>query len=88
MKTVWKFPLRVVEEQEVTVPAGAQLLHVEIQGETAQLWALVDPNVSTVNRTVCIYGTGHNMPDNPGRYINTFTAYNGALIFHAFEPTV
>jgi hypothetical protein len=32
-----------------------------------------------------MYGTGHDMPDDPGQYVGTFQMHGGALVFHLFE---
>jgi hypothetical protein len=86
MKTIWKFPLEVTDSQEVGVPAGAQILDVQVQGGQPCLWAIVHPGVQTVRRTVRIYGTGHQAPDDLNRadYIGTFQLMGGGLVFHAF----
>ena len=35
-----------------------------------------------------IYGTGHKVKDNPGKYINTFQVSNGNLVFHVFDESI
>ena len=56
MKTIWKYnldPLRSI----YPMPDGAELLSVHEQHGVAQLWALVDPSRSLVNRFIPIYPT-------------------------------
>lgn len=84
-KTIWKFPLDIEDRVRIPLPAGAQLLSVQMQGETPCLWALVDPAAEKEMRYIDVYGTGHEMPDKPGRYISTFQMMGGRLVFHAFE---
>ena len=87
-KTIWKFPLEITDEQSVEMPKGAQLLSVAMQGGSdCCLWALVDPSDIRESRKVNIYGTGHPLPDDPGRHIGTFVMHDGLLVFHAFDPT-
>jgi hypothetical protein len=86
MKTIWKFPLQETDEQSFLMPEGAQVLHVEEQpGHGLQLWALVDPSKSREQRTFQMYGTGHDIPDDPGTHIKTFFTFGGRLVFHLFE---
>ena len=33
------------------------------------------------------YGTGHDVPDEPGQYVGTFFMNGGSLVFHVFETT-
>jgi hypothetical protein len=90
MKSIWKFPLQVLDVQDVAMPIGAEILSLQVQPHPMNtgvpcIWALVDPDEpSKCWRTVRIFGTGHPMPDNPGTYIGTFQIYGGAMVFHAF----
>lgn len=81
---IWKWSLRVVDEQTLELPEGAQILDVQIQDRMPQLWALVDSTRPKRPRKIAIYGTGHPVPDNPGTYIASFQMNGGALVFHAF----
>lgn len=87
MKTIWKWTLAVADIQSVPLPAGADVLGVQMQGGYPQLWALCDPKAEPQSREIAIYGTGHQLPHDPGRYISTFQMASGALVFHAFEVT-
>lgn len=82
---IWKWSLRVADEQILELPEGAQILDVQIQGGMPQLWALVNPTAPKQPRNIAIYGTGHPVPENPGTYIASFQMHDGALAFHAFE---
>jgi hypothetical protein len=83
MKTIWKFPLEVTDEQTVEIPSGAQLLSVQNQHETACLWAVVDPEAEKKPCVIQIYGTGHPI-EEVGTYLSTFQMHGGSLVFHAF----
>jgi hypothetical protein len=88
MKTIWKWTLAVTDQQSVELPRGAEILAVQIQGGLPQLWALCDSDQPKERRVIAIIGTGHPIVREPGRYINTFQMYDGALVFHAFDlPT-
>jgi len=84
-RTIWKFPLLVTDSHIVKMPSGARILRAAMQGATLCVWALVDPDMPEEPRRVQIYGTGYRMPDDPGRYIDTFMVDDGRLVFHAFE---
>ena len=81
MKQVWKFPLR--RDEFIDMPAGAELLHVDTQGGTPMLWALVSLDNDAVVRRVSVVGTGWDMPVKPGKYVGTYM--DGPFVFHVFD---
>lgn len=83
MKTIWKFVLQPVCELEI--PKGAELLSLHEQGEDICLWALVDPAAEKEVRKFCGFGTGHDVPDTPLKFIGTAHLRGGALVFNVFE---
>lgn len=90
MKTIWKYPLEVVDLQTVKMPAGAQILTAQMQGSastgvTLCLWALVQPDAPLTGCVIEILGTGHPAPDVPRRHIGTVLMMQGALVWHVFE---
>lgn len=87
MKTIWKFPIQVTDYQKIDMPARAKILCVQIQGGEPYLWAEVDSEEDYVTRLIHVYGTGHAMPQDTGRYIGTFQMMQGRLVFHAYETT-
>ncbi len=87
-KTIWKFPVQVTDEQQVSMPSSAKIRHVAVQGDIACLWAEVDVSAPQMGeRTIRIYGTGHPMPENPGDYIGSFMLHDGALVLHAYDAS-
>ncbi len=86
MKTIWKFPVPLTDESTVLeMPANAEILTAQVQGDQPQLWAIVDPTAVTELRTFRTYGTGHRIDQDPGRYVATYQLHGGGLIFHVFE---
>ncbi len=85
-KTIWKFPVDV-GRCTLLMPTGAEILSVQVQRGEAQMWALVDANKPSEAREFAAYGTGHPMPSDPGKFIDTFQVAGGDLIFHLFECT-
>jgi hypothetical protein len=87
MRVVWKHPLVVTDDQIIYLPDGAEILTVQMQGETPTIWFLCDPDAPTVPREILIFGTAHAIRDDitTDRYIGTFQMYDGGLVFHVFE---
>jgi hypothetical protein len=86
LRSIWKFTLRVADEQGVEMPEGAQILTVQNQGEWLILWAKVNPDARAVKRRIWVVGTGHPMPDVFGlAYIGTVQQADGALVWHVFD---
>jgi len=68
MRSIWKFPLAIVDFQEIEMPQGAKPLLVAVQPSVANrglgtlcIWAEVDTDVPKIKRGVWIVGTGHPM---------------------------
>jgi hypothetical protein len=85
--TIWKLPLEVTDEQEVSMPRDAQLLCVQTQRGMPCLWALVDAGKPAVKRSLLTVGTGHSAPSDIGAYVGTYQLelQGGMLVFHVFE---
>ena len=83
MTTIWKFGLLTVNEQAIDMPAGAEVLCVQTQDDSPQLWALVDPKAPRIPRKFRIFGTGD--PSVSGTYVGTYQLLGGKLVFHVFE---
>lgn len=86
MRAVYKYPLPVKDSFLVEMPAGAQILSVQAQGETPTLWALVDPRERLETVTILCCGTGHDRSDlRDARFIGTVQLLGGAFVLHFFE---
>ena len=77
----------------MSIPAGAQFLHVAVQGNTPCLWGMVDPESPEAPYHFRLYGTGHFIQsDIPGRrlgrHLGTFLVHGGSLVFHLFEEVI
>lgn len=84
MKTIYKYKLQP-GRTVLDMPDGAKVLTVQTQGDDVCLWALVEPNKPTTRRFFDVYGTGHQMPADPGAYVATFQMGGSALVWHVFE---
>lgn len=84
-KTVWKFSLQHQDEQQIEIPAGAQILCVQVQQDTPCLWATVNPKEPLEKRTILIRGTGHTALEGDLTYIGTYQTMGGMFVWHVFE---
>lgn len=82
MKTIHKYPLKVADTQKLQLPWKAQVLSVQFQAGELMMWALVTPDAPKVERTIHTYGTGHQVPVDPGTHIGT--VQQGGLVWHLF----
>jgi hypothetical protein len=84
---IFKYPLKVVDEQVLSLPLGAKILCVQSQLGEPKLWALVDPDAPQENRVIRTHGTGHPVADTNHNlfYLGTYQLQGGHVIFHVFE---
>lgn len=83
---IWKWELLITDTNILSMPDGAKVLTVQMQGSTPKLWAMVDEKAPIVNRKFETYGTGNPMPDSfLGAYVGTYQMYNGSPVFHVFD---
>jgi len=87
MKSIWKFPIDLLDRQEISLPSDARILCVQTQSGLPFMWAKVDTEAQKEKRTFRLIGTGHPIEDDSLSYIGTFQIYNGSLVFHLFEET-
>lgn len=86
MRTIWKYTLQP-GRTKLEMPRGAELLTVQMQGDTPTLWAQVHPGEPLERRVIDIHGTGHKLPEDAGQYLATFQMEGGALVWHVFDAT-
>ncbi len=83
MKTIWKFPIEIIDHPSVQMPFGSMVLHAGAQNGNLFLWALVDPDEPMAERCFAIYGTGRNGPESTTGYVGTI--FDGSFVWHIFE---
>jgi DNA-directed RNA polymerase subunit RPC12/RpoP len=84
-RKIFKYPLAIDDEIEISMPEGSEILAVHTQMERPCIWAIVDPDAPLITRRLCIRGTGHTFKGNEGKYIGTCQVDNEFLVFHVFE---
>ena len=89
MKVIHKFPMLNLQHNavlEVEMPKGAKVLDIQVQNETAMIWAIVNPKHSTRKRVFHVFGTGFEMEDYEKKHYDYIkTVQNGPLVWHIFE---
>lgn len=83
---VFKYPIKVEDNQYLYMPDGAVPLCVQVQNDKPCIWASVDPSAPDGRPTlVIVRGTGHEYEarDNES-YLGTFQLHGGALVFHVW----
>lgn len=89
-RVIWKFRFDVTDKPKITMPVGARILCVNVQGGQPYVWAEIDnvdaAEIPTETRRFRMLGTGHEFdPGEAGRYIGTFLMHEGYLVFHMYE---
>jgi hypothetical protein len=90
VRAVWKYVLRPEHRQTVSMPVGAQILHVDEQRSDGFLclWALVSAAPTRHEpREILVVGTGHEEVPDDVLYIGTVLMENRLLVWHVFEVT-
>jgi hypothetical protein len=87
MKAIWKYELKIADDQIVNLPKNAEILTVQNLNGVPCLWALVNPKNETAPRTILCRGTGHGLDTENCSvlYISSAQFYNGDIVFHYFE---
>jgi len=87
MRVVWKYVLDPVPQpQNRPMPAGAMILHVDVQDDRAGpcVWAEVNPDRSLEDRWFTIVATGEAVPTG-AQWVGTFLVDDGDYVFHLYE---
>lgn len=86
MRAIHKYPIEIDDIAALKLPAGAQVLCVQLQRGQPCIWALVDTDAPLVTRNFAWRGTGHDVdPCAVGQYVGTIQLQSGELVFHLFE---
>lgn len=89
MITVHKYRIALYEVSDtrnVSMPRGAELLHVGEQDGQVDVWARVDTEAEYVSRAFVLVGTGFELNAHAGRHVGTVQMRDG-LVWHVFEVT-
>ncbi len=82
-RTIYKYTLPLQDVVTLSMPAGAEVLSVGLQGGNITLWAMVHPTSPQMDRVFYLYGTGNPISGGEGRFIGTVQM--NYFIWHVFE---
>ena len=90
-KVIYKYLLGSIELDEqdfiCMMPSHAEILSVGYQGNSICVWAMVDPDdASSEKRLFHVFGTGHKIVSDPGKFLGTVHMAHLGLVFHVFSP--
>lgn len=85
-KYIYKYPIKITDNQTIELPEYAQILDVQIQNDVPVLWALVDPKEKPQKIDIEIIGTGNPITNHCvcREYISTIQLKGGNLVYHIF----
>lgn len=89
MRTIWKEALKD-PCSTLRMPVGSTILSVgpDLQGTSVlpSIWFEVPNDHSErEERTFAVFGTGHELPEDPGKYLGTATSPGGQFVWHVYE---
>ena len=87
MKAVHKYPLFGGPGSSILMqmPAGATILSMQFQHGIPTIWAEVDTDQPMENRKIASFGTGWQLPEQPGKFIATLQ--EGEFVWHFYDRT-
>lgn len=83
METINKYPLALIDEQEVLMPVGANILCVQVQDGQPVLWAVIETTELKIPRRIAIVTTGRQFDELPKKYIGTVQL--DGFVLHFFD---
>ena len=88
MKSIWKFPLELREEQVVEMPLDSKILSVADQGGQIVIWAEVYTEHRTEQVFFHIFGTGAVIPPSRCQRHYIGTVQLNRLVWHIYRVEV
>lgn len=86
MKTIYKYQLKIDDQQVLELPKNRKILCVQVQYGVPSIWVELDNEDKELESVVInTYGTGHPMPNVEEIYIGTYQMHEGDYVFHVFE---
>lgn len=84
MRTIYKYPLHIVAEQIIDLPA-AYVLTLQVQHNKPTLWCAVLTGTSTYKVRFFCVGTGHDIPNDATYYLGTVQIEG--FVWHFFHDS-
>ena len=85
MKTIWKYELKITDEQTISLPVNSKILSVQNFNGKLCLWAIVNSEDAEKERKIAIIGTGNPLWCNLKfwNFIDTVQMESG--VWHVFS---
>lgn len=62
MKTIYKYPIKITDEQIINMPIGANIISIQMQNKIATIWAIVSTKEILTSVKIRVFGTGEEIP--------------------------
>ncbi len=86
MRTVYKYPINIEDNQTIDMPTTNRVVHVARDGNGRPcIWAEVDDMTDSAPFKVSVRGTGHPLPKDEN-HIGTFV--DMPFVWHVYSPTL
>jgi len=83
MKTIYKYPIKITDQQDIIMPQGAEVIQAGLDPQgTPCVWAMVDTRNEPEPMSILVYGTGNPMLFDPLRHVGSFV--RGPYVWHVF----
>lgn len=83
-KTIFKYPLEVVETQNLVMPNSAQILKLGVQDDKVYVWALIEEGDNSVrSQEIKMVGTGWETDVDWENHIGT--VFVRRYVWHYFK---
>lgn len=85
LKTIWKETFEITSRvQKKEMPKGAEIKHVDRQGDLLCAWFECNPQREVEQRCFTVVGTGHKL-NNLHEYVGTMISKSESFVWHLFE---
>ena len=84
MRVIWKYPLRIKDQQTIKIPIGAEILGVQAQRNQPVLYALVEPTAKSIDTEIYTFSTGQYFTQENLFYRGTYLINNDSFVGHVF----
>jgi hypothetical protein len=86
MNTIWKYPLRIADFQEVRVKLNGIPIHAGLDPSGSPcVWCEVEEdNTDTEPLHIYIIGTGNPLPSRAREHLGSFV--QGPFVWHVYHP--
>lgn len=84
MKTIWKYPIDIINWQCLNMPANPTLIHAGLDPQgTPCVWAIVEPDEPCEPVSIRVVGTGHPFTSELTQHVGSFN--QGPFVWHVFR---